>query len=150
MDYVIGANPARGVYCMAACDDPRDAAAPGVLQARPRPVVLASTRRTTSSISRRRPASPARSCSATPPSPRSGRRVAEVITAAKHDMPAGHVLDGLGGFDNYGLAERARRDPGGAAAARGAAEGCRLTRAGYHGRDHHLRRRGATRRAPGR
>jgi predicted homoserine dehydrogenase-like protein len=32
---------------------------------------------------------------------------AETVTVAKRDLPAGHRLDGLGGFDVYGLIERA-------------------------------------------
>lgn len=31
----------------------------------------------------------------------------EVVTTAKRDLPAGHALDGLGGYDSYGVAERA-------------------------------------------
>jgi predicted homoserine dehydrogenase-like protein len=29
------------------------------------------------------------------------------VTTAKRDLPAGHTLDGLGGYDTYGVAERA-------------------------------------------
>ncbi len=31
----------------------------------------------------------------------------EVVATAKRDLPAGHVLDGLGGYDTYGQAETA-------------------------------------------
>jgi predicted homoserine dehydrogenase-like protein len=33
--------------------------------------------------------------------------VAETVTVAKHDMPTGHQLDGIGGADIYGLIETA-------------------------------------------
>lgn len=53
----------------------------------------------------------------------------DVVAVAKRDIPAGTRLDGIGGFDTYGVCERA------AIAARerllpmGVAEGCSLTRA---------------------
>ncbi len=37
----------------------------------------------------------------------SGTPVAEVITVAKQKLPAGHQIDGIGGFDIYGSIERA-------------------------------------------
>ncbi len=36
-----------------------------------------------------------------------GPPVAEVLTAAKRDLQAGHILDGIGGFDCYGLIDNA-------------------------------------------
>jgi predicted homoserine dehydrogenase-like protein len=36
-----------------------------------------------------------------------GRPGVEVVTRAKRDLPAGSALDGLGGYDTYGVAERA-------------------------------------------
>ena len=56
-----------------------------------------------------------------------GAPTVEVFTTAKRDLPAGTVLDGLGGYDYYGQAERADVTAR-AAAAVGVAEGCRLLR----------------------
>ena len=55
------------------------------------------------------------------PSRRSGAPTVEVVTTAKRDLPAGTVLDGLGGYDTYGVAERAdvTGDRGAAADGRG-------------------------------
>ena len=36
-----------------------------------------------------------------------GAPTVEVVAAAKRDLKAGEVLDGLGGYDTYGVAERA-------------------------------------------
>jgi len=58
-----------------------------------------------------------------------GPPVVEVLTAAKKDMAAGEVLDGIGRFCSYGLAENAdicRRDN---LLPLGLSEGCRLKRA---------------------
>jgi len=57
-----------------------------------------------------------------------GAPVVEVITAAKRELRAGEVLDGLGGYMTYGLAENAvivRREN---LLPIGLAEGCRLLR----------------------
>lgn len=57
-----------------------------------------------------------------------GGPVVDVITAAKKDMKAGDILDGIGRFTSYGLAENADicRDQN--LLPLGLAEGCRLTR----------------------
>ena len=127
VDYVIGAKPAPGVYCMAAHDDPRDRKlleyyklGPGPLYSFYTPYHL---------VHFEVPASIARAVlfhdAAVSPA---GPPVAEVITVAKHDMPAGHVLDGLGGFDYYGQAERADVTRAERLLPAGVAEGCTLTR----------------------
>ena len=127
VDYVIGAKPIPGVYCMAACDDPRDRKlleyyklGPGPLYSFYTPYHLVHFEAPTS-IARAVLFGDAAVAAAGPP-------VAEVITAAKHDMPAGHVLDGLGGFDYYGLAEKADVTRAERLLPAGVAEGCRLTR----------------------
>ena len=52
----------------------------------------------------------------------------EVVTAAKRDLPAGHTLDGLGGYDSYGVAERADVTAAGNLLPMGVAAGCTTTR----------------------
>lgn len=58
-------------------------------------------------------------------SPLSGP-VVEVVAAAKVDLSAGTVLDGLGGYHTYGLAERADVTVADRLLPMGVAEGCRL------------------------
>jgi predicted homoserine dehydrogenase-like protein len=55
-----------------------------------------------------------------------GRPVAQTITLAKRDLKAGEVLDGIGGFNQYGELELAERARG--LLPIGLAEGVRLTR----------------------
>nr|WP_269449915.1 Gfo/Idh/MocA family oxidoreductase [Auraticoccus cholistanensis] len=57
-----------------------------------------------------------------------GAPTVEVITRAKRDLPAGAVLDGLGGYDSYGEAERADVTADQRLLPMGVAEGCRLLR----------------------
>ena len=57
-----------------------------------------------------------------------GRPTVEVITTAKRDLAAGHVLDGLGGYDTYGDAERADVTAAQDLLPMGVAEGCLLRR----------------------
>ncbi|WP_028585943.1 NAD(P)H-dependent oxidoreductase [Desulfogranum mediterraneum] len=54
--------------------------------------------------------------------------VVDVITAAKRDLKAGEVLDGIGGFCCYGMAERYEESLNSAFLPMGLAEGCRLRR----------------------
>ena len=52
-----------------------------------------------------------------------------MITRAKRDLPVGTVLDGLGGYDTYGQAERADVTAIEQLLPMGVAVGCRLRRA---------------------
>ena len=52
----------------------------------------------------------------------------EVVATAKRHLGAGHVVDGLGGYDTYGQAERADVTREQRLLPMGVAEGCRLTR----------------------
>lgn len=127
VDYVVGAKPAPGVYCMAAHDDPRDRKlleyyklGPGPLYSFYTPYHLVHFE-VPSSIAR---AVLFHDAAVTPLGP----PVAEVITRAKHAMPAGHVLDGIGGFDTYGEAEKASVTRAERLLPIGVAEGCQLAR----------------------
>ncbi len=127
VDYVIGAKPSPGVYCMAVHEDPRDRQlleyyklGPGPLYSFYTPYHL---------VHFEVPASIARAVlfhdAAVAPL---GSPVAEVITLAKHVMPTGHVLDGIGGCDTYGQAEKASVTRTERLLPIGVAEGCRLAR----------------------
>ena len=56
-----------------------------------------------------------------------GAPTVEVVTTAKRDLKAGEVLDGLGGYDTYGVAERADVTADEELLPMGVAEGCTLT-----------------------
>lgn len=59
--------------------------------------------------------------------PPAGPRV-DVVATVKQDLKAGHTLDGLGGYDTYGVAEASAATRAGALLPMGVAEGCVLTR----------------------
>ena len=125
VDYVIGAKPSPGVYCMATHDDPRQRhlldyykLGPGPLYSFYTPYHLCHFEVPTSIARAVLFGDPAVSALGAP-------RV-EAITTAKRALPAGHVLDGLGGFDTYGQAERADVTRTERLLPAGAAEGCRL------------------------
>jgi predicted homoserine dehydrogenase-like protein len=56
-----------------------------------------------------------------------GAPTVEVVTTAKRDLRAGEVHDGLGGYDTYGVAERADVTAAEELLPMGVAEGCTLT-----------------------
>lgn len=127
VDYVIGAQPPGGIYCMAAQDDPVQRRfleyyklGPGPLYSFYTPYHLCHFE-VPSSIAR---AVIFRDAAIAPFGP---PRV-EAITLAKHQLPVGHVLDGLGGFDTYAQAERANVTRDERLLPIGVAEGCRLKR----------------------
>lgn len=57
-----------------------------------------------------------------------GAPVCEVVAIAKHDLRAGELLDGVGGFTAYGLIENAPEARREGALPMGLSEGCRLVR----------------------
>jgi predicted homoserine dehydrogenase-like protein len=57
-----------------------------------------------------------------------GPPTVEVVAVAKHDLTAGATLDGLGGYDSYGVAERADTTAAEKLLPMGVAEGCVLLR----------------------
>lgn len=57
-----------------------------------------------------------------------GRPVVDVITLAKRDLKAGEVLDGIGGFTSYGVAENSEVCRSQKLLPMGLSEGCRLRR----------------------
>jgi predicted homoserine dehydrogenase-like protein len=58
-----------------------------------------------------------------------GPPICEVVAIAKRDLPAGAVVDGVGGFDCYGVIENRRAARAETLLPIGLSEGCRLKRA---------------------
>jgi predicted homoserine dehydrogenase-like protein len=127
-DYVVGAKPNPGIYCMATHDDPRQRHYLELYKLGTGPLYSFYTPYHLCHFEV--PNSIARAVLFNDPtvSPLDGPRV-EAITTAKRALPAGHVLDGLGGYDSYAQAERADITRAERLLPMGVAEGCRLTRA---------------------
>jgi predicted homoserine dehydrogenase-like protein len=127
VDYVVGAKPGPGVFVLATHDDPKQRhylnlykLGEGPLYSFYTPyhlchfeVPLTVARAVLFGDGAIQPAGPP---------------TVEVVTTAKHDLVAGHVLDGLGGYDTYGVCERADVTAAAALLPMGVAEGCVLVR----------------------
>ncbi|WP_129336157.1 NAD(P)H-dependent oxidoreductase [Cellulomonas endophytica] len=128
VDYVVGSKPGPGVYVLAAHSDPKQQHYLNLYKLGTGPLYSFYT--------------PYHLCHFEVPNsvvravdfadaalaPTGGPQV-DVVTTAKRDLPAGHVLDGLGGYDTYGQAEAyavSRRED---LLPQGVAVDCRLTRA---------------------
>jgi predicted homoserine dehydrogenase-like protein len=127
VDYVVGSKPGPGVFVLAAHDDPKQRHYLELYKLGTGPLYSFYT--------------PYHLCHFEVPqtvaravlfgdraiAPLGGPMV-EVVTTAKRDLPAGTVLDGLGGYDTYGQAERAEIVAAEDLLPMGVAEGCRLLR----------------------
>jgi len=127
VDYVVGSKPGPGVYVLATHDDPKQRhylnlykLGEGPLYSFYTPyhlchfeVPLTVARAVLFGDAALQPAGPP---------------TVEVLTVAKRDLPAGHTLDGLGGYDTYGVAERADVTARDRLLPMGVAEGCVLLR----------------------
>jgi predicted homoserine dehydrogenase-like protein len=128
VDYVVGAQPAPGVYVIAAEDDPIERHYMKLYKRGDGPLYAFYT--------------PQHLCHFEVPT--SVARVAllhdavlaplggplvEVIATAKRDLTAGEVLDGIGGYTTYGQCENADVVRDEALLPMGVSEGCRLRRA---------------------
>ncbi len=128
VDYVVGSRPGPGVFVLATHDDPRQRHYLNLYKLGEGPLYSFYT--------------PYHLCHFEVPltvaravlfgdaalQPLAGPSV-EVVTTAKRDLPAGHTLDGLGGYDSYGVAERADVTSAANLLPMGVAEGCVTTRA---------------------
>jgi predicted homoserine dehydrogenase-like protein len=128
VDYVVGAKPAPGVFVYATIEDPRQRHYLNLYKLGEGPLYSFYH--------------PYHLCHFETPSalarvvlfkdaviqPR-GAPVADVITAAKRDLGRGELIDGLGGYMTYGLAENAAVVRAEGLLPIGLAEGCRLRRA---------------------
>jgi predicted homoserine dehydrogenase-like protein len=127
VDYVVGAKPGPGVYVMASHDDPKQRhylelykLGTGPLYSFYTPYHLCHFE-VPQTVARAVLFGDAALTPLGPPT-------VEVVTTAKRDLPAGTVLDGLGGYDSYGQAERADVTSSQELLPMGVAEGCTLRR----------------------
>jgi predicted homoserine dehydrogenase-like protein len=127
VDYVVGARPGPGVYLLATHDDPRQRhyldlykLGPGPLYSFYVPYHLCHFE-VPGTLARAVLFGDAAVQPAGPPT-------VEVVAVAKRDLAAGQVLDGPGGYDSYGLAERADVTSTLGLLPMGVAQGCRLRR----------------------
>jgi predicted homoserine dehydrogenase-like protein len=125
VDYVVGSKPGPGVYVLATHDDPKQRhylnlykLGEGPLYSFYTPyhlchfeVPLTVARAVLFGDAALQPAGPP---------------TVEVLTVAKRDLSAGQTLDGLGGYDTYGVAERADVTARDRLLPMGVAEGCVL------------------------
>lgn len=127
VDYVVGTKPGPGVYVLATHDDPLQQHYLNLYKLGEGPLYSFYT--------------PYHLCHFEVPSTIAravlfddaaiaplGAPTVEVVTTAKRDLAAGSVLDGLGGYDYYGVAERADVTAAEQLLPVGVAEGCALVR----------------------
>lgn len=128
VDYVVGSKPGPGVFVLATHDDPKQRHYLDLYKLGQGPLYSFYTPYHLCHFEV--PTSVARAAlfgDATI-APLGGPRV-EVVATAKRDLAAGTVLDGLGGYDTYGLAETAQVTREDRLLPMGVAQGCTLTRA---------------------
>ncbi|MDP9022206.1 MAG: Gfo/Idh/MocA family oxidoreductase [Actinomycetota bacterium] len=128
VDYVVGAEPAPGVFVLAACDDPRQRHYLDLYKLGPGPLYCFYTPYHLCHFEV--PASVARAVlfGDAVLAPASGP-VVDVVAAAKTDLDAGTVLDGPGGYHTYGLCENSHVARAEGLLPMGLAPGTRLNRA---------------------
>ncbi len=127
VDYVVGSQPGPGVYVLATHDDPKQRHYLNLYKLGEGPLYSFYT--------------PYHLCHFEVPMTVAravlfgdatmaplGAPTVEVVTVAKRDLPAGTTIDGLGGYDSYGVAERADVTVSENLLPMGVAEGCVTTR----------------------
>jgi predicted homoserine dehydrogenase-like protein len=127
VDYVVGSQPGPGVYVLATHDDPKQRHYLNLYKLGEGPLYSFYT--------------PYHLCHFEVPMTVAravlfgdatmaplGAPTVEVVTVAKRDLPAGTTIDGLGGYDSYGVAERADVTASENLLPMGVAEGCVTTR----------------------
>jgi predicted homoserine dehydrogenase-like protein len=127
VDYVVGAKPGPGVYCLATHDDPQQRRFLSLYKLGEGPLYSFYTPYHLCHFEA--PLSVARVVLFGDPvmQPLAGP-VVEVVTVAKTDLEAGTVLDGIGGYDTYGTAENADTTASERLLPMGLSEGARLRR----------------------
>lgn len=127
VDYVVGAQPGPGVFVLATHDDPKQRhylelykLGLGPLYSFYTPYHLCHFE-VPLTVARAVLLGDATIAPAGPPT-------VEVVTVAKQDLRAGQTVDGLGGYDTYGVAERADVTAAQDLLPMGVAEGCVLLR----------------------
>jgi predicted homoserine dehydrogenase-like protein len=127
VDYVVGAKPGPGVYVLATHDDPKQQHYLNLYKLGEGPLYSFYTPyhlchfEVPNTVAR---AVIFRDAALEP----LGAPTVEVIAVAKTDLPAGTVIDGLGGYHTYGVAERADTTASEALLPIGVAEGARTVR----------------------
>jgi predicted homoserine dehydrogenase-like protein len=128
VDYVVGSQPGPGVYVLATHDDPKQRHYLNLYKLGEGPLYSFYTPYHLCHFEV--PTTVARAVlfgdAALAPL---GAPTVEVVTVAKRDLPAGTMIDGLGGYDSYGVAERADVTATENLLPMGVAEGCVTTRA---------------------
>lgn len=127
VDYVVGAKPGPGIYVLGTHDDPKQQhylnlykLGEGPLYSFYTPYHLCHFEVPNTIV---RAVDFADAALAAP----GGQRV-DVVATAKQNLKAGHALDGLGGYDTYGVAEASAVTRSERLLPMGVAEGCVLTR----------------------
>jgi predicted homoserine dehydrogenase-like protein len=127
VDYVVGAKPGPGVYCIATIDDPIQAHYLNLYKLGPGPLYSYYTPYHLCHFEV--PTSLARAVDfADPVIAAAGAPRVDVVATAKSDLAAGTVLDGLGGYHTYGEAERSDVTDAQRLLPMGVAENCVLVR----------------------
>lgn len=127
VDYVVGAKPGPGVFVLATHDDPKQQHYLNLYKLGEGPLYSFYTPyhlchfEVPNTVAR---AVIFRDAALQP----LGAPTVEVVTVAKADLPAGTVIDGLGGYHTYGVAERADVTAAEDLLPIGVAEGCRTLR----------------------
>jgi predicted homoserine dehydrogenase-like protein len=127
VDYVVGARPGPGVFVIATHDDPKQRHYLNLYKLGEGPLYSFYTPYHLCHFEV--PTTVARAVlfhdAALQPL---GAPTVEVVAVAKHDLSAGRTLDGLGGYDTYGVGERADVTASDRLLPMGIAEGCVLVR----------------------
>lgn len=127
VDYVVGSQPGPGVYCLATIDDPVQEHYLNLYKLGQGPLYSFYTPYHLCHFEV--PTSLARAVDfADVVIAAAGAPQVEVVATAKTDLPAGTVLDALGGYHSYGECERADTTASERLLPMGVAEGCTLVR----------------------
>jgi predicted homoserine dehydrogenase-like protein len=127
VDYVVGSQPGPGVFVLAKHDDPKQRHYLNLYKLGEGPLYSFYTPyhlchfEVHNSVARAVLFGDAALAPLGPP-------MVEVVATAKTDLASGTVLDGLGGYHTYGVAERADVTAGDDLLPIGVAEGCTVTR----------------------
>lgn len=127
VDYVVGAKPGPGIYVLGTHDDPKQRhylelykLGKGPLYSFYTPYHLCHFEVPNTVVR----AVDFADAALTPP----GAAMVDVVATAKQDLKAGHPVDGLGGYDTYGVAESTPVTRSEGLLPMGVAEGCVLVR----------------------
>jgi predicted homoserine dehydrogenase-like protein len=127
VDYVVGAKPGPGVFVLASHDDPKQRHYLNLYKLGEGPLYSFYTPYHLCHFEVPQTVARAVDFGDATIAP-SGAPTVEVVTIAKRDLKAGETLDGLGGYDTYGVCERAEVTAAEDLLPMGVAEGCTLRR----------------------